>query len=56
MIILIGLLEIFRANHKAIIQSTKLSTRKKNTLLTNLLIDIELVFFEIGAKDKFIIE
>lgn len=51
-----GLLENFHANHRAIIQSTKLSSSKKNTLLKNLLTDVELVFFEIDDKDKFIIE
>ncbi len=49
---LIELIEEFKANYKAIIHSDKLSDRKKNTMLKNLLIDIESIFFKSCSKEQ----
>ena len=46
----------FQANYKAIILSEKLSECRKNTLLRNLLNDIENIFFGTCKKEKSIIE
>ncbi|EDP67120.1 hypothetical protein CAT7_11870 [Carnobacterium sp. AT7] len=46
----------FQANYKAIILSEKLSECRKNTLLRNLLNDIENIFFGTCNKEHSIIE
>jgi hypothetical protein len=46
----------FQANYKAIILSEKLSECRKNTLLRNLLNDIENIFFGTCNKEQSIIE
>ena len=46
----------FQANYKAIILSEKLSECRKNTLLRNLLNDIENIFFGTYNKEQSIIE
>lgn len=56
MIILIGTLGDSQANYKAIIHSEKLSNCRKNDLLRNVLIDIELVFFGNLDKDQILIQ
>ncbi|AGY83045.1 hypothetical protein [Carnobacterium inhibens] len=47
---MIGILENYQANYKAIIHSEKLSNCRKNALLRNLLSEIDYIFF--GACDK----
>ena len=56
MIILIGTLGDSQANYKAIIHSEKLSNCRKNDLLRNVIIDIELVFFGNLDKDQILIQ
>ena len=46
----------FQANYKAIILSEKLSECRKNTLIRNLLNDIENIFFGTCNKEQSIIE
>ena len=46
----------FQANYKAIILSEKLRECRKNTLLRNLLNDIENIFFGTYNKEQSIIE
>ena len=46
----------FQANYKAIILSEKLSECRKNTLLRNLLNDIENIFFGTCNKEQSIIK
>ncbi len=46
----------FQANYKAIILSEKLSECRKNTLLRNLLNDIENIFFGTCNKEQSLIE
>ncbi|MEG0577816.1 MAG: hypothetical protein WBA84_11000 [Carnobacterium sp.] len=49
-------IEDFRSNYNSIIFSKKLSPNKKNTLLENLLNEIDCIYFDTYKKERSILE
>ena len=49
-------IEDFRSNYNSIILSEKLSPNKKNTLLENLLNEIDYIYFDTYEKERSILE
>lgn len=49
-------IEDFRSNYNSIILSEKLSPNKKNTLLENLLNEINYIYFDTHEKEQSILE
>lgn len=49
-------IEDFRSNYNSIICSKKLSPNKKNTLLENLLNEIDCIYFDTYKKERSILE
>ncbi|MBM6614806.1 hypothetical protein JTF06_07870 [Desemzia sp. RIT804] len=53
---MLGLVEELQANYEAIIRSEKLSTARKNHLLSNILTDVEHIFWEMEDDEYSLFE